>query len=81
MRQFLANPDYRKYFANTSWLLGEQILRIVVSVYIKIDQVTEKETLEYKIVVVCVAIVKQCEDLHYINFNTLNFRYSYNHLS
>ena len=27
------------------------------------------------------AIVKQCEALHYINFNTLNFRYFYNHLA
>ena len=81
MRNFFARPGFSKYFENTSRLLGERILRIVVSVYIKIDQVTEKETLEYKIVVVCVAIVKQCEALHYINFNTLNFRYSYNHLS
>ena len=81
MRNFFARPDFSKYFENTSRLLGERILRIVVSVYIKIGQVTEKETLEYKIVGVCVAIVKQCDALHYINSNTLNFCYSYNHLS
>ena len=81
MRNLFARPGFRKYFENTSWLLCERILRIVVSVYIKIDQVTEKETLEYKTVDVCEAIVKQCEALHYINYNTLHFRHSYNHFS
>ncbi len=36
MRQFLANPDFRKYFANTSWLLGERVLRMVVSLFVGI---------------------------------------------
>ena len=40
-----------------------------------------KEPLDYKFVGVCVSAIKQCEILHYINYNTLHFRYSYNHYS
>ena len=36
MSQFLARPGFRKYFANTSWLLGERILRIGVSLFVSI---------------------------------------------
>ena len=79
--QLKHHSGFSKYFANTSWLLGERLLRMVVSVYIKIDQVIVKEPLDYKIVGVCVSAIKQCEILHYINYNTLHFRYSYNHYS
>jgi O-antigen/teichoic acid export membrane protein len=36
MLQFFASPSFRKYFANTSWLLGERILRMVVSLLVGI---------------------------------------------
>ena len=36
MRQFLAAPGFRKYFANTSWLLGERILRMAVLLFVGI---------------------------------------------
>jgi len=36
MYQFFALPCFRKYFANTSWLLGERILRIPVSLLVGI---------------------------------------------
>ena len=36
MRNFLASPGFRKYFANTSWLLGERVLRMVVSLFVGI---------------------------------------------
>ena len=36
MPQFLARPDLRKYFANTSWLLGERVIRMVVSLFVGI---------------------------------------------
>jgi len=36
MRKFLASPSFRKYFANTSWLLGERILRMIVSLFVGI---------------------------------------------
>ena len=36
MLQFFASPGFRKYFANTSWLLGERILRMVVSLLVGI---------------------------------------------
>jgi len=36
MSQFLARPGFRKYFANTSWLLGERILRMGVSLFVGI---------------------------------------------
>ena len=36
MRQFIARPGFRKYFANTSWLLGERILRVPVSLLVGI---------------------------------------------
>ena len=81
MSNFFALLGFRKYFADTSWLLGERVLRMVVSVFIKIDQVIVKEPLDYKIVGVCVSAIKQSEILHYINYNTLRFRYSYNHYS
>ena len=29
MYQFFALPGFRKYFANTSWFLGERVLRMV----------------------------------------------------
>ena len=36
MRQFLAHPGFLKYFANTSWLLGERVLRMVVALFVGI---------------------------------------------
>ena len=36
MCQFFALPGFRKYFPNTSWLLGERILRIPVSLLVGI---------------------------------------------
>ena len=36
MRNFLASPGFRKYFANTSWLLGERVLRMVASLFVGI---------------------------------------------
>ena len=36
MLQFFASPGFRKYFANTSWLLGERVLRMVVSLLVGI---------------------------------------------
>ena len=34
--QLKYHPGFRKYFANTSWLLGERILRIVVALFVGI---------------------------------------------
>jgi len=36
MRNFLVSQGFRKYFANTSWLLGERILRMAVSIFVGI---------------------------------------------
>ena len=36
MPNFFARPGFRKYFANTSWLLGERILRMVISLFVGI---------------------------------------------
>ena len=36
MPQFLARPNLRKYLANTSWLMGERVIRIVVSLFVGI---------------------------------------------
>ena len=36
MPNFFAHPGFRKYFANTSWLLGERILRMVISLFVGI---------------------------------------------
>ena len=36
MRKFLGSHSFRKYFANTSWLLGERVLRMVVSLFVGI---------------------------------------------
>ena len=36
MRNFLTSQGFRKYFANTSWLLGERILRMVISLFVGI---------------------------------------------
>tara|TARA_B100002049_G_scaffold125049_1_gene92543 strand:- start:321 stop:1628 length:1308 start_codon:yes stop_codon:yes gene_type:complete len=36
MRNFFARPGFRKYFANTSWLLGERILRMAISLFVGI---------------------------------------------
>ena len=36
MRNFFARPGFRKYFANTSWLLGERILRMTISLFVGI---------------------------------------------
>ena len=36
MSKFFALPSFRKYFANTSWLLGERILRIPDSLLVGI---------------------------------------------
>ena len=36
MSNFLALPGFRKYFANTSWLLGERVLRMAVSLFVGI---------------------------------------------
>jgi len=34
MLQFFARPGFRKYFANTSWLLGERVLRMGGSLFV-----------------------------------------------
>ena len=36
MSDFFALPGFRKYFANTSWLLGERVLRMAVSLFVGI---------------------------------------------
>ena len=36
MPNIFARPGFRKYFANTSWLLGERILRMAVSLFVGI---------------------------------------------
>ncbi len=36
MSNFFARPGFRKYFANTSWLLGERVLRMTVSLFVGI---------------------------------------------
>ena len=36
MSNFFVLPGFRKYFVNTSWLLGERILRIPVSLLVGI---------------------------------------------
>ena len=36
MPNFFARPGFRKYFANTSWLLGERILRMAISLFVGI---------------------------------------------
>ena len=36
MRNFLASQGFRKYFVNTSWLLGERVLRMAVSLFVGI---------------------------------------------
>ena len=36
MRNFLTSQEFRKYFDNTSWLLGERILRMAVSLFVGI---------------------------------------------
>jgi len=36
MSNFFALPGFRKYFANTSWLLGERVLRMAVSLFVGI---------------------------------------------
>jgi len=36
MSNLFARPGFRKYFANTSWLLSERVLRMVVSLFIGI---------------------------------------------
>ena len=36
MHKFFASPGFRKYFANTSWLLGERVLRMLVSLFVGI---------------------------------------------
>ena len=36
MLNLFNNPGFRKYFANTSWLLGERILRMIVSLFVGI---------------------------------------------
>ena len=36
MPNFFTHPDFRKYFANTSWLLGERILRMAISLFVGI---------------------------------------------
>ena len=36
MYQFFAHPGFRKYFANTSRLLGERVLRMVVNLLVGI---------------------------------------------
>ena len=33
MRKFLSSKGFRKYFANTSWLLGERVLRMAISLF------------------------------------------------
>ena len=36
MRNFLTSQGFRKYFANTSWLLGERVLRMAISLFVGI---------------------------------------------
>ena len=36
MRNFLTSQEFRKYFANTSWLLGERVLRMAISLFVGI---------------------------------------------
>ena len=36
MRKFLSSKGFRKYFANTSWLLGERVLRMAISLFVGI---------------------------------------------
>ena len=36
MRKFLSSKGFRKYFTNTSWLLGERILRMAISLFVGI---------------------------------------------
>ena len=36
MSNFLARPGFRKYFANTSWLMGERVLRMAVLLFVGI---------------------------------------------
>ena len=36
MRNFLTSQGFRKYFANTSWLLGERLLRMAISLFVGI---------------------------------------------
>ena len=36
MGKFFGRPGFRKYFENTSWLLGERILRMAVSLFVGI---------------------------------------------
>ena len=36
MRNFLTSQEFRKYFENTSWLLGERVLRMVISLFVGI---------------------------------------------
>ncbi|MBG56625.1 MAG: O-unit flippase [Deltaproteobacteria bacterium] len=36
MIQFLSNKGFRKYFANTSWLLGERVFRMTISLFVGI---------------------------------------------
>ena len=36
MRNFLSSKGFRKYFTNTSWLLGERILRMAISLFVGI---------------------------------------------
>ena len=36
MPQFLARSNLRKYLANTSWLMGERVIRMVVSLFVGI---------------------------------------------
>ena len=36
MPNFFTHPGFRKYFANTSWLLGERILRMAISLFVGI---------------------------------------------
>ena len=36
MSNFFASPGFRKYFANTSWLLGERVLRMAVTLFVGI---------------------------------------------
>ena len=36
MRNFLASQGFRKYFASTSWLLGERVLRMAISLFVGI---------------------------------------------
>ena len=36
MPNFFARPGFRRYFANTSWLLGERMLRMAISLFVGI---------------------------------------------